>query len=185
MVSRAVVTAVVLGMMVAAGCSSRSHEPITTVGSLDLQRFMGDWYVIAHIPTRPEREAYNAVESYRLDEEGRVQTTFTFRKGGFGGPLKEYTPTGFIHDERSNAEWRMQFIWPFKAEYLVSHVDEDYTETVIARRKRDYVWVMTRDWQISEERYQRLMEIVASLGYDLDEVRRVPHQWSEDDGNGA
>jgi apolipoprotein D and lipocalin family protein len=183
MASKALVTLAAIGMMAAAGCSSRSHEPVATVPDLDLQRFMGDWYVIAHIPTRPEREAYNAVESYRLDDQGRVQTTFTFRKGGFDGPLKEYTPTGFIHDERSNAEWRMQFIWPFKAEYLVAHVDDAYTETVIARTKRDYVWVMTRDWEIPEGRYQKLMEIVASLGYDLGEVRRVPHQWPDEDGD--
>ena len=177
MVTRTVIFATAAVALLAAGCSSGPQERIDTVPSLDLQRFMGDWYVIAHIPTRLERKAYNAVESYRLDEKGRIQTTFTFRKGGFDGPLKEYTPTGFIHDERSNAEWRMQFIWPIKAEFLVAHVDEEYSETVIARTKRDYVWVMTRDWQISDAAYERLMGIVGELGYDLEEVRRVPQQW--------
>ena len=92
--------------------SCQTAPPIQTVEALDLERFMGDWYVIANIPTFIEKDAYNAIESYRLDGNGDVLTTFTFNKGGFDGPVKKYTPKGFIRDKRSNAVWAMQFIWP-------------------------------------------------------------------------
>jgi len=105
---------------------------------------MGDWYVIANIPTWPERDAYNAIESYKLDPDGSIATTFTFRKGAFDGPEKVMRPRGFVTDEKSNAVWGMQFVWPIKAEYLISHVDAGYTETIIARSSRDYVWIMAR-----------------------------------------
>ena len=42
---------------------------------------MGDWYVIASIPTRLERGAHNAVESYQLLADGTIDTTFTFNDG--------------------------------------------------------------------------------------------------------
>ena len=58
------------------------------VKSVDLARFMGDWYVIADIPARPERNAYNEVESYAPRPDGRVQTTLRFREGGFDGEIK-------------------------------------------------------------------------------------------------
>jgi lipocalin len=48
-----------------------------------LDRFMGDWHVIACIPTFIETEAYNAMESYKLDQDGTIATTFTFNKGLF------------------------------------------------------------------------------------------------------
>ena len=86
-----------------AGC--QTLKPIYTVEAVDLKRFMGNWYVIASIPTFIEKDAYNAVESYRLDEDGTVATTFRFNKGSLDGPLKEYTPRGFIEDEASNAVW--------------------------------------------------------------------------------
>ena len=57
------------------GCTT--GPPIHTVDSVDLERFMGDWYVIANIPTFIEKNAYNAVESYRLAEDGTIETTFT------------------------------------------------------------------------------------------------------------
>jgi apolipoprotein D and lipocalin family protein len=34
--------------------------------SVDLERFMGDWYVIANIPTFIEKGAHNAVEGYQM-----------------------------------------------------------------------------------------------------------------------
>ncbi|MGD9242002.1 MAG: lipocalin family protein, partial [Desulfobacterales bacterium] len=84
-------------------------KPIHTVESVELERFMGDWYVIANIPTFIEKGAHNAVESYRLAEDGTIETTFTFNKDAPNGPLKVYTPRGFLLDKSSNAVWGMQF----------------------------------------------------------------------------
>ena len=96
---------------------------------------MGDWYVIASIFTFIEKDAYNAVESCRLDTDGTVRTTFRFNKANLDGPLKEYTPRGFIQGPQSNAVWAMQFIWPIKAEYRIIYLIEEYTQTVIGRSK--------------------------------------------------
>ncbi len=71
-----------------AGCQTTSQPPLEPVRSVDLERFMGDWYVIANIPTFVEKGAHNAVESYRLAEDGTIETTFTFRAGGFDGEAK-------------------------------------------------------------------------------------------------
>jgi apolipoprotein D and lipocalin family protein len=99
-------------------CASNGPE-METVDYVDLERFMGKWYVIANIPTFIEKEAYNAVETYSLNEDGTVATNFTFRKGGFDGEEKEYNPKGFVKDRQSNALWGMQFIWPIKADYRI------------------------------------------------------------------
>jgi apolipoprotein D and lipocalin family protein len=69
----------------------------------------------------------------------------------------------------------MQFIWPIKAEYLIAHVDENYSETIIARNARDYVWIMARTPHLSEEAYQALVKKVSDMGYDMQKLRRVPH----------
>ena len=118
------------------GCSS-GHPPLATEPHVDLQRFMGDWYVIAVIPTVIERGAHNSVESYHLDSDGSIDTTFTFRKGSFDGKPKRYEPRGFVRDKRSNAVWGMQFVWPIKADYRIVYVSPDYQQTIVGREKRD------------------------------------------------
>lgn len=160
-----------------AGCQSTPSTPLPQASYVDLERFMQDWYVIASIPTFLERDAHNAVESYRLAPDGSIETTFSFRKGGFDGPRKVYRPRGFVRDTTTNATWGMQFVWPIKAEYLIAHVDPQYTETIIARSRRDYVWIMARTPQIPEPDYARLVQQVAELGYDTSKLERVPQRW--------
>ncbi|MGW8247889.1 MAG: lipocalin family protein [Acidiferrobacterales bacterium] len=157
-------------------CSS-THPPMKTVEHVDLQRFMGDWYVIAAIPTFIEKHAFNAVESYALDKNGNVATTFTFREGSFDGKKKEYRPTGYVVDQTGNAIWGMQFLWPIKADYRVVYLDAGYTKTVIARNKRDYVWIMAREPYIPDTEYENLKGFLTKLGYDTDKLRKVPQRW--------
>ena len=75
--------------MTLASCAS-SGPDMETVDYVDLERFMGDWYVIANIPTFLEKGAHNAVETYELNNDGTIATTFTFRDGGFDGKEKSY-----------------------------------------------------------------------------------------------
>jgi apolipoprotein D and lipocalin family protein len=151
-------------------------KPIETVDYVDLNRFMGDWYVIASIPTFIETDAYNAVESYRLEKDGTVATTFRFNKGSFDGPLKEYHPRGFVRDTQSNAIWGMQFIWPFKAEYRIIYLAEDYSTTVIGRTKRDYVWIMAREPSIPDEKYAFFLKFLKEQDYDISKLQKIPQQ---------
>jgi apolipoprotein D and lipocalin family protein len=161
-----------------AGCATGKRPPIRTVEHVDLPRFMGDWYVIANIPTFVETEAYNAVESYRLDSDGTIDTVFTFRKGGFDGKEKRYNPRGFVVDTDSNAVWGMQFVWPFRGDYRIVYLNDDYTQTVIGREKRDYVWIMARQPSIPEGDYQRILRLLEEEGYDISQIQKVPQRWS-------
>ncbi|MBS0379434.1 MAG: lipocalin family protein [Proteobacteria bacterium] len=157
-----------------AGCSS--NPPLPVVARVDLPRFMGPWYVIAAIPTRIERNAYDAVESYRLGEDGRVFTTFTFREGSFDGPLRRYEPVGFVDPASHGAVWGMRFVWPIRADYRVMYLDDAYTQTIIARQKRDYAWIMARKPQIPDSDYQQLVGRLSQAGYDVSLLRRVPQR---------
>ena len=143
---------------------------------VDLQKFKGNWYVIAHIPAFIEKKAYNAVERYELDADGTIATTFTFNQGAFDGPLKTYHPRGFIHNRDTNAEWRMQFLWPFKSAYLITRLDDDYQTTIIGVPSRKYVWIMARTKMIPEIRYQELVSDVKRTGHDVSKLRKVPQR---------
>ena len=137
---------------------------------------MGDWYVIAVIPTAIETEAHNALENYQLNADGTIATTFTFNKGSFDGKAKKYEPKGFVRPDTGNALWGMQFIWPIKAEYRISYLDPAYQTTIIARNARDYVWLMARTPHISDAEYESLTALIKSWGYDMKKLVKVPQQ---------
>jgi len=164
--------------MILAACSPH-REAIKPVDGIDLPRFMGDWYVIAHIPTFIERDAYAAVESYELSPNGEIRTTFRYRNGSFDAPPRTLRPVAHVNADSKNAVWGMEFVWPIRAQYIVAYIDRDYQQTIIARDARDYVWIMARSPSISTEDYQRLIGKVEQLGYSVESLRKVPQRTSE------
>ena len=156
-----------------AACAT-GRPTIPPVASVDLPRFMGDWYVIAHIPSRQERDAYDAVESYRLGEDGRIRTTFRYRKGGFDAPPETMEPVGTVVPGTHNAVWGMQFVWPVKAEYVIVDLAPVYSRTIIGRSKRDYVWLMARTPSLPEAELESAIARIGALGYDTTKLRMVP-----------
>ena len=156
------------------GACATQTPTIPPVASVDLSRFMGDWYVTAHIPSMMERDAYDAIETYRLDGDGKIRTTFRQRKGSFDAPIETMEPVGTVVEGTNNAVWGMQFVWPIKAEYVIVDLAPDYSRTIIGRSKRDYVWLMARTPSIPEDDYAAHIERIRDLGYDVSKIRRVP-----------
>lgn len=152
-----------------------TQVPIKTVPEVNLKQFMGPWFVIAHIPTFIEKNAFNAVESYQLNQDGTIATTFTFNEGSLSGPMKTYTPKGFVLKDSGNALWGMQFIWPIKAQYKIVYLDQNYQNTIIARDDRDYVWIMSRQKKIEQDTLNILLKKIEDDGYDVKKIRWVEH----------
>jgi apolipoprotein D and lipocalin family protein len=170
--------AVFLALVGLTGCATQKSPtmktPLPLASNVDIPRFMGDWYVIANIPTFIEKGANDAVESYAMRPDGRIATTFTFRKGSFTGPVKTYHPIGTIHDPVTRAEWRMQFVWPFQAAYLITYLDDAHTVTIIGVPSRKYAWVMARTPQIPDAQYADLVQRMTDMGYDVSRLQKVP-----------
>ena len=168
-------TAVFIAAMAIAGCAT-SRPPLPTAARVDVNRYMGPWYVLASIPTFLEKDAYNAVETYALNADGTIAVTFTYHKGAFDGPLKTMTPRGWVEDA-SGAVWGMRFVWPIKADYRIAYLDEGYTEVIVARNARDYVWIMARKPELPAAQFARLQQRVADMGYDVSKLKLVPQRW--------
>lgn len=163
-----------VGLTSLLGACAHTPPTIQPVANVDVQRFMGTWYVIAHIPTRFERDAFAATETYALQPDGRIATTFHYRKGSLEGPEHTMRPVGTVRDNAGGAVWDMRFFGLFSAEYVIVYLTDDYSLTIIGRSDRDYAWVMARTPEISDEDYAACKERLRGFGYSLDALRRVP-----------
>ena len=165
----------------ATGCMHTEYDQFTLVSKVDLEKYMGRWYVLAHSPNRIENEAYNSVEYYALREDGDVDITFTYREGGFDGEEEVITQHGYVIDRDSNAEWRVSPFWPLKLPFLVIGLEpEEYRYTVIAGPNRDWLWIMARDIELPAQDWKDIETLVRKQAFDYDGLRRVPHRWPTD-----
>lgn len=187
--SNLLLTFCLLGLSACASVKPRADSTVPLAPAVDLARYMGDWYVIAHIPTERDAGSHNAMENYSLNTDGSIATTYRNRLGGFGGKKKLMTPTAFVVPDTNNALWGMRFQipgtpipWPAHYEYRVAHVEPaegsgPYGVTIIARSQKDFLWLFSRSPQMSDAELARHTRLIASWGYDVTKLARVPQQW--------
>ena len=160
------------------GCKSvpqRGDPPMAIASSVDLERFMGDWYVHGYTPTFLDRNAFNPVESYQLNADGTIATTYRFNRDTLNGPEKTYTPKATVFDRQTNAEWRMRFFGLITSPYLIVFVSDDYEETIVAHPNREMAWIMSRDPKIAQTRYDALYAKLVERNFDLNNFVRAQH----------
>ena len=164
-------------LLILAGLMMACGRDFRTVKKVDLQSFMGDWYVIAILPNFIEKNAYNGIESYQLNPDGTIGVTYTFFKGGPQGKKKVMHPLGKVFDRQSNAHWKMRLIKPFWSDYLIVDLAPDYRYTVIGVPNRKFVWIMSRTPDLSDEDYSAIIKRLAAMGYKTDKIRKMPQIW--------
>ena len=161
------------------GCAP-AGPPIRPVSPVDLTRFMGRWYVIASIPTRFERGGYNPVETYSRESDGTICTWFRLRPGSFEAPVKLIHSSASPVAESGNGEWRVRLFGIFSMQYLVGWLSSEYSQVLVVRDARDYLWFMARTPEVSAADYQAMLDRAEALGYAIARIEKAPQKWPED-----
>lgn len=157
------------------GCATTpSGPPLRTVDYVDLDRYLGRWYVIANIPYFLEKGKVASYDTYTRRPDGKLGNDFTFRKGNFEAPEKTWNGVGTIINTETNAEWKIQFVWPISSTLLVLELDPDYQWAVVGTPNRSLLWVLGRDRQMSDETFQIILSKIKAQGYDPATIAKVP-----------
>jgi apolipoprotein D and lipocalin family protein len=154
--------------------SANPPAPLRTVDHVDLERYMGDWRVIANIPYFMERGLVDSIESYALRKDGKIENWFTYRKGSFDAPQKKITALAWVHDTKTNAEWRVRFFGVAEVPYLVLDLDPEYRWTVVGQPSRNYAWIMARSKSLPDATYKGILARLEKQGYDTKRFVKVP-----------
>lgn len=165
----------VLLTVLLAGCSlSRNAPPLETVEFVDLERYLGQWYVIANIPYFGERGNVEGRAIYRMREDGRMDDIYLYRRGNFDNPERRLEGVAWVVDEDSNARWKVRFYWPFTFDYYIVGLDPDYQWAMVGHPSRNYAWIMARGPRMDDALYANLLARFDQLGFDSAQLQKVP-----------
>lgn len=144
----------------------------TKVTSVDLDKYSGKWYVIATIPTGFDKDWDYTTESYTLNAKGKIDVFTTYRKKG-EEKVRSVKSKGFPNKETSNVAWKMQFVWPFKADYLIEELSPEYTYVVVGHPKKKFLYIMNRTGNMGEIQYNEIVNRFKEKGYDISKIQKV------------
>jgi apolipoprotein D and lipocalin family protein len=173
-------TLAVTALLALSGCVSMegaSTRPLRPVAHVDLQRYMGGWFVIANIPYFAEKDCFDSVEGYALRPDGRIDNKFACRRKSFDAPMKpKLRSIATVYDPASNAEWRVPFFRVAQVKYFVIDLDKDYRWAVVGHPSRRYGWILSRTASLPDDTYRGILQRLREQGYDTTRFVKVP-QW--------
>ena len=152
--------------------------PLETVKNLDIEKFMGKWYVISAIPSFVEKNCINAYDIYTLNDDGTVDIKYYAEKNG--KPFK-ISQKGTIADTVNNSTWRISFpdYWiPFyTAPYEVVILEpKNYDYMVVGYPGNSFGWVMARSKIMDQKIYEDIMDRLESdFGYEKNQFKMMIH----------
>jgi apolipoprotein D and lipocalin family protein len=154
----------------ACGSSGPAVQPPEVVQDFDVARYLGTWYEIAAIPIRPQRGCVGTTATYGMEDDGDVSVDNRCYRDSFAGDPRGATARAFIPDPETPAKLKVQFFWPFRAEYWVVHVDADYTVAVVSNSRRSTLWVLHRQPCMEQAAFDTLWADLEARAFELGEV---------------
>jgi apolipoprotein D and lipocalin family protein len=150
-----------------------ADKPLATVPSVDLQRYMGAWYEIASFPQSFQKGCHCTVAEYSMTDKGYVRVLNTCRKDSAEGKAKTASGKAFVVEGSNNAKLRVQFFWPFRGDYWIIDLAEDYTFAVVGDPSRKYLWILSRSPQMDPGLYQQITDRAAAKGFDISKLQKT------------
>jgi len=152
-----------------------------TSTAMDIEKFMGTWYVWANIPTRFEVGSSDNVETYTWNPTKKlIEVSFEYYPGG-QTKASSFLQQATISNPPTNTRWAIcpqvfGIFLPANLAYLVLYCAPDYSHCVIGVENRSYLWIMGRvpPPQLDEQALEHDMNLAVSLGYDRRKIVRVP-----------
>lgn len=153
--------------VLAVSTSGGQKPPLETVPSVDLQKYMGTWYEIASFPQKFQKGCHCTTATYEMTDKGFVRVINNCRKDAADGKLKAATGKAFVVEGTGNAKLKVQFFWPFRGDYWIIDLADDYSYAVVGAPDRDYLWILARTPRMDESLYREIVARCVAKAFDV------------------
>jgi len=149
----------------------------STVDNVDLSRYTGRWYSIAHIPTAFERGcAAGGGATYKLSDDGKIEVlNECYNKQG---ALKVVRGKAWVPDPDQPAKLKVSFfqifgVALFPGDYWILALGPDYSYAVVGHPSRKYGWILSRTPTLPAETLAQIRKNLESQGYEWPQFQLI------------
>ena len=162
----------ILPLLLIFGCAS--YPKLKTVASLDLDQYQGRWYEITSIPVFAQKGCRCTTATYGIKEDGNVSVYNRCLKED--NEISDIEGYAEVVPDTNNARLNVVFFWPFKGDYQVMALAEDYSIALIGNQSRKYLWLLSRSPNLDDQTKENYLDIARAQGYELSELQITDHK---------
>ena len=141
-------------------------EPVT---GFDKSRYLGTWHEIARLDHSFERDLVDVTAEYSLRDDGAVRVINSGTDSTTGERKVAEGHAKFVGDD-GTAHLKVSFFGPFYGSYIVFELDPDYRYAFVAGYNTNYLWLLARETNISEDIRKRFTDRAGDLGFAVDDL---------------
>lgn len=151
---------------------SFSTKSLATVGYVDLDRYLGQWFEIARLPNRFQKKCMRTTAEYQRRKDGDIRVINRCRLQG-KDKIKQAIGRAWVTDKTSQAKLKVQFALtgvklPFMAgKYWIIDLAEDYSYAVVGEPSRDYLWILSRTETLPKSTLNALIMQARQQGFPV------------------
>lgn len=155
---------------------SLAAEPVRSVDSFDLDRYIGHWHEIAHLPVSFQKKCSRDITAiYSLRGDGRISVRNScisadgerIEAEGTARPVAEHPGQLQVRFVSDWLAW-VPLVW---ADYWIVALDPDYQWAMVGEPDRKYLWILSRTPGMDSARFEALKQRATEMGYDLAPLR--------------
>ncbi|WP_439182387.1 lipocalin family protein [Carboxylicivirga taeanensis] len=157
-----------LALVLMVSYSCQAPRELSTVASVNFERYAGTWYEIARLPNRFEEGLDRVSATYTLKSDGDIEVL----NQGYdeSGNVKASTGKAYLPDEGKPGRLKVQFFWPFAGDYYIIELDEAYNYALVGTPSRKYLWILAREKQLPQDRINYLVELAQERGFETENL---------------
>jgi len=155
------------------GCAQ--GQELETVKSVDLEKYVGFWYEIASFPASFQKGCRCSTAEYQFVPGKKYIRVINkcLKLTARGSKMSVAKGKAFPVKGSGNAQLKVQFLWPFRGDYYIIDLADDYRYVVVGHPGRDYLWILSREPYMTNDTYTRLVEIIKGKGFDVGRLQKT------------
>ncbi len=154
------------------GVDILTFNALEVVPKVELNKYLGKWYEIAHLPAKFQEGCEQTTATYSLLDNGSIAVLNECKKDG---KYKKAKGSAKVVDKITQAKLKVTFFWPFYGDYWIIKLGKEYEYSVVGTPNRKYLWILSRTPKMDEPLISQLLDFVKSKGFDITNLIRTNH----------
>jgi apolipoprotein D and lipocalin family protein len=155
--------------------NKKKQFPELSTAKVDLERYLGKWYDIAHLPAFFLNGCFNTQAEYSLNDDGTIKVVNSCTKDSVHGKIDRVEGIATIVDKEKNSKLKVEFLWPFKGDYWIIEVGDQYDYALVGEPSRKYLWILGRQSRLDERIMKRLIDSANEKGFTTNNMILTRH----------
>jgi apolipoprotein D and lipocalin family protein len=145
------------------GLNILANTSLEVVPKVEIERYLGKWYEIAHLPARFQEGCDYTTATYSLLKDGSILVLNECIKNG---KYKKAKGKAKVVDKTTGAKLKVTFFWPFYGDYWIIKLGQDYDYAVVGTPDRNYLWILSRAPHLEDLLFSELIEFAKATGFN-------------------